>query len=100
MDIFHQPAQWPKAGQKVCLAIGVFDGVHLGHRQVIRRTLADAEQQEALAVVVTFDRHPHAVVAPERVPPAIYSLKQKLRAMETLGADATWVIPFDAAFSR
>ena len=45
----------PKAG-KVCLAIGVFDGVHLGHQQIIRQTIADAGQHEATAVVVTFDK--------------------------------------------
>jgi len=95
-----QTATELKPGRKVCVAIGVFDGVHLGHQQVIRQTLADAGQHEALAVVITFDRHPSAVVAPARVPPLIYSLPQKLRAIAALGVDATWVIRFDEAFSR
>jgi riboflavin kinase/FMN adenylyltransferase len=82
------------------VAIGVFDGVHLGHQQVIRQTLADAEQHEALPVVITFDKHPNAVVAPERVPPLIYSLPQKLRAIAALGVDVTWLIHFDESFSR
>jgi riboflavin kinase/FMN adenylyltransferase len=94
-----QTATELKPGRKVCVAIGVFDGVHLGHQQVIRQTLADAGQHEALAVVITFDRHPSAVVAPTRVPPLIYSLPQKLRAIAALGVDATWVIRFDEAFS-
>ena len=100
MQIVEAPAQWNRMGTKVCIAIGVFDGVHLGHQHVIRQTWADATQHEALALVVTFDRHPNVVVAPERVPPRIYSLSQKLRAIETLGVDATWVIPFDEKFSR
>lgn len=100
MNVLQAPAQLKPAGRKVCVAIGVFDGVHLGHRQVIRQTLADAEQHEAMAVVATFDRHPNSVVAPDRVPPLIYSLPQKLRAIAGLGVDATWLIRFDEAFSR
>jgi riboflavin kinase/FMN adenylyltransferase len=86
--------------KKVCLAIGVFDGVHLGHQQIIRQTVADAESHEALAVVVTFDRHPNIVVAPDRVPPLIYSLPQKLRAIGSTWADTTLLLHFDEQFSR
>ena len=57
-------------------------------------------QHDALALVVTFDKHPNAVVAPERVPPQIFSRSQKLRAIESLGADALLEIPFDKAFSE
>lgn len=87
-------------GRKVCLAIGVFDGVHLGHQQIIRQTITDARQHGAVALVLTFDRHPNAVVAPTHVPTMIYSLPQKLRAIESLGTDATLIIPFDLPFSR
>src|SRR6266536_1657493 len=100
MDILDSAAELKSAGRKVCVAIGVFDGMHLGHQQVIRQTLADAEQHEAPAMVITFDRHPNSVVAPDRVPPLIYSLPQKLRAIAALGVDATWLIRFDQAFSR
>jgi len=85
---------------KVCLAIGFFDGVHLGHQQIIRQTISDARQHEAAAVVLTFDRHPNIIVAPHRVPPLIYSLPQKLRAIESLGADALLLVHFDQAFSE
>jgi riboflavin kinase/FMN adenylyltransferase len=87
-------------GKKVCLAIGFFDGVHLGHQQIIRQTISDARQHDALALVVTFDKHPNSIVAPERVPPLIYSLPQKLRAMESLGVDALRLIQFDQKFSE
>lgn len=100
MILLDSPSAFKPGPRKVCAAIGVFDGVHLGHQQVIRQTVADAQQQEALAVVVTFDKHPNAVVAPSRVPPLIYSLPQKLRTIGALGADATWVIHFEEAFSR
>lgn len=86
--------------RKVCLAIGVFDGVHLGHQQIVRKTVADARQHEGIALVVTFDRHPSTIVAPDRVPPLIYSQPQKEREIASLGADALLVIPFDEDFSR
>ena len=87
-------------GKPSCLAIGVFDGVHLGHQQIIRQTFSDARQHEGQAVVVTFDRHPSAIVAPDRQPGLIYSLPQKLRTLAGLGADATLVCTFNQDFSR
>jgi len=89
----------PAAGG-ICLAIGVFDGVHLGHQQIIRQTVADARQHDGLAVVLTFDHHPNAVISPDHVPPLIYSQAQKNRAIESLGVHALLVLRFDRPFSE
>lgn len=100
MRLIRSPGELKPDGKKICLALGFFDGVHLGHQQIIRQTIADARQHEAVALVLTFDRHPNAVVAPTRVPPLIYSLSQKLRAIENLGADALLLLHFDKALSE
>jgi len=100
MKIIHAANDLKPADRKVCLAIGFFDGVHLGHQQIIRQTITDARQHDALALVLTFDQHPNAIVAPERKPPLIYSLSQKLRAIESLGSDKLWLVHFDEKFSR
>src|SRR6476469_8772193 len=100
MKVIHGGEELRALGRKACLAIGMFDGVHLGHQQVIRQAISDASQQEAASVVVTFDRHPNTIVAPDRVPPLIYSLPQKLRAIAALKVDATLLLEFTEAFSK
>ena len=100
MKIIHTANELKPDNRKVCLAIGFFDGVHLGHQQIIRQTIADARQHNAIALVLTFDRHPNSVVAPSRVPPLIYALPQKLRAIESLGVDHLLLVGFDKQFSE
>src|SRR5438552_1052180 len=100
MKIIHAANELQPAGKKVCLAIGFFDGVHLGHQQIVRQTIRDARQHEAIALAITFDQHPNCVVAPDRVPPLIYSLPQKLRTIEALGMDTLLLIHFDKQFSQ
>jgi len=100
MQRIHAANELGNGSRKVCLAIGVFDGVHLGHQQIIRQTVADARQHDAVALVVTFDRHPKVVVAPDQAPRQIYSPSQKHRTIESLGVDAVWEIHFDKPFSE
>jgi riboflavin kinase/FMN adenylyltransferase len=71
------------------VAIGTFDGVHLGHREVI----AGAE------TVVTFDPHPQSVVAPGSQPKLLTTLERKAELIETLGVEELVVIPFDGDFA-
>jgi riboflavin kinase/FMN adenylyltransferase len=100
MKIIRAANELGHGQRKVCVAIGVFDGVHLGHQQIIRQTVADARGHDAVVLIVTFDKHPNAIVAPDKTPPQIFSRSQKLRAIEALGADALLEIPFDKTFSE
>src|SRR5207237_4121143 len=99
MTIIHTAKDPHPRARKSCLAIGVFDGVHLGHQQVIRQMVTDARHHEAHSMVITFDRHPNTVVAPDRIPPQIYTLPQKLRAIASLEVESTLLIHFDEPFS-
>ena len=77
------------------VTIGAYDGVHLGHRQVISHVLGLAEAQQADSVIVTFDRHPASVVRPESAPKLLTDLPQKLELLESTGVDHVVVVHFD-----
>ena len=82
------------------MAIGVFDGVHLGHQHVLAEARRLAAERRALSAVVTFDRHPAAVVRPESAPKLLTDLDQRLELLAGLGMDLTYVVCFDEARSK
>ncbi|HEY3761360.1 MAG TPA: bifunctional riboflavin kinase/FAD synthetase [Verrucomicrobiae bacterium] len=96
----HAAGELKPKGKKVCLAIGFFDGVHLGHQQILRQTISDARQHDAISVAITFDQHPNTIVAATKVPPLIYSLPQKLRTIESLCLENILLIHFNKQFSE
>src|ERR1044071_9408596 len=99
MKVIHCATELAPEGRSVCVAIGMFDGVHLGQRRVLEQTAQDAQAGGGLPLAVTFDQHPNSVVAPDRTPPLIYSVPQRLRAIASAGISAVWLIHFDRAFS-
>lgn len=89
----------PEGG--VALTIGVFDGVHRGHRHVIDTLRRRAAELSDLPVVVaTFDRHPLSVIAPERTPRLLTTREQKLELLAAAGVDATAILTFDDELRR
>ena len=88
-------------GEPLHLALGVFDGVHLGHRAVIRRVVEAAQRDGGRAGVVTFDPHPIRVLAPDKAPRALLAtLDHKAHLLAGLGVELLLAIPFDAAFAQ
>jgi riboflavin kinase / FMN adenylyltransferase len=82
------------------LALGTFDGVHIGHRRVIQTALRAARERGLRSAVVTFDRHPLAVVDPGRQPRLLTSSEEKQRLIAELEPDELVVLPFDQAMAE
>ncbi len=93
MRVLRWPEEEPRLDRASAVTLGVFDGVHRGHASVIERVVEAAGGRGWLAVVVTFDRHPTAVVA-DRREPVITSLQHRLRLFEGLGVDTCVVTVF------
>ncbi len=81
------------------IAIGVFDGVHLGHQALIGRAMAEAAKTGGSAVVLTFHPHPARVLRPDSAPRLLTSTPHKIRLIESLGCPNMLLVPFDAAFA-
>ena len=81
------------------IAIGVFDGLHLGHQLLIRKAVARAKALHGTAVVMTFDPHPVHVLRPENHLPLLVSLSYRLQLIAALGVDTAVVVRFTKTFS-
>ncbi|NOY00594.1 MAG: bifunctional riboflavin kinase/FAD synthetase [Verrucomicrobia bacterium] len=82
------------------LAIGVFDGLHKGHQEVIGCAVDAAANAGGIAVVITFDPHPRAALSSGPVPRLLTSTRHKMVLLERLGVDQVLLIHFDEPFSR
>ena len=90
----------PEGFSETALAIGKFDGVHLGHQQLIHELVTQAEEHALAPVVVTFDRHPNHVLNPDNVPLPIIGPRQKVRLVAELGIAAMRTLIFDEVFAH
>lgn len=78
------------------VALGMFDGVHIGHRVLLERGAALARQHGVPLVVSTFREHPLQVIAPDKCPPQLTTFEERAKLMEALGVDVLYAMPFDA----
>src|SRR2546426_12508008 len=83
----------PDAGPSA-VALGAFDGIHLGHRAILGTAVAHARREKLQALACTFDRHPMEVLQPDRAPLPITTLEERLQLIAETGIDTTVVIPF------
>jgi riboflavin kinase / FMN adenylyltransferase len=86
--------------ERSAVTIGFFDGVHLGHQEVIGHTVDVANRGGLTPVAVTFDRHPREVLTPGNVPPLLTTLERKAALIEELGVATLVVLEFTGDFSR
>src|SRR5688500_3970653 len=100
VEVITDLAACPSPEGGTVVTIGVYDGVHLGHRALIGRVRAMAAELGAATAVVTFDRHPAVVVRPDSAPKLLTDLPQRLELLASTGADFTVVIEFDEARSH
>jgi riboflavin kinase/FMN adenylyltransferase len=104
LAVMHSAEEWAKhytaAGKFSALSIGCFDGLHLGHQEVLRRVVARARDASSVAGVVTFDPHPTRVLRPAEAPPLIATLEQRLEGFERAGIEAVLVLNFTRAVAE
>ena len=85
----------PQNSTPSVVAVGVFDGVHLGHQELLNRVVARASQQDQLATVLTFEPHPAFLLRPQDVPPLLTTLDEKLKLFEQHGIEQVVVLDFN-----
>jgi riboflavin kinase/FMN adenylyltransferase len=101
MEVIRSIEAIPGSLRGALVTIGNFDGVHLGHRFIFRRLVAEARRQGRPAVVISFDPHPKQVLHPERRPfYLITTLAEKIALLTELDLDAFLVIPFSLEYAR
>ena len=95
MELLHDLRDRLPATVSAVVAVGVFDGVHLGHCEVLSQVRQVAARLGVASAVVTFDTHPAYVVRPENAPKLLTTLEQKLELLDVEGLDYVYVIEFD-----
>lgn len=99
MEVLHGSGAFPLE-MRSAVTVGFFDGVHLGHQAVIRRTVEEGSSRGLRPVAVTFDRHPREILTPGKVPKLLTTLRRKAGLIEALGIEVLLVLEFTERFSR
>jgi riboflavin kinase/FMN adenylyltransferase len=99
VELFLDPAPGELGDRGRAVAIGTFDGVHRGHARLIEELVARSRAAGLAATVLSFDRHPLSLLAPDKVPPQLCSPAEKVALMEMLGVDAVALFSFTPELS-
>ena len=82
------------------ITLGNFDGIHLGHQELVRMVIRRAQELRGQSMVVTFRPHPLKILAPEKCPPLISIYEEKIELFKKLGIDVLVKIPFSLSFAE
>ncbi len=99
MLLFDAKDQIPLAGKHPAVTMGVFDGVHRGHRKIIAQLREIAREIAVPSLAITFSPHPRQALG-RAAPPGICTLEKRLALLRETGLDAVWVLPFTQEFSQ
>lgn len=99
MRVLHSLAELSQVPGPLCIAIGVFDGVHLGHQALVQVALAEAEKRGGTAVALTFHPHPARLLRPQSAPHLLTSTPHKVALIGALGCPYLLQVNFDEAFA-
>lgn len=100
IPVFRSLTEVPADFGPTIAAIGNFDGVHVGHREILSAVAKQARTLDAKAVAITFDPHPDCFLRPERAPKLLTPLAERLRLLSTTGIDAVLALPFNEALAH
>jgi riboflavin kinase/FMN adenylyltransferase len=100
MRAFRSLPEVPKDFGPSVATIGNFDGVHVGHRDILRRVVTLARERCLVPVVLSFDPHPARILAPDRAPKLITTVGQRLRRLEQEGIEAALLLPFSLELAK
>src|SRR5436309_7312695 len=100
MLVLHDPLRQTDLPRGCVATIGNFDGMHAGHRATVAGVVEQARELGRPSTVITFDPHPLAVVAPDRMPKQIVTIAQKEELLREMDVEAMLVVPFTHEFSR
>jgi riboflavin kinase/FMN adenylyltransferase len=98
MRIFHD-IENASLQRPTVLTLGVFDGLHLGHQAIMKKTVERAKSLSLVSTAITFDPHPRSILHPDAAPPLLQTLDQRLANFEFLGIQQAIVIRFDKEFA-
>jgi riboflavin kinase/FMN adenylyltransferase len=100
MEVLRGAKERPSDGRPTVVTVGMFDGVHRGHRMLFERVFEEAKRLDARSAVVTFEPHPLEVLAPEKAPCILTTLDQRVALFDEAGFDVALVLPFDRELAR
>ncbi|MGA2672461.1 MAG: bifunctional riboflavin kinase/FAD synthetase [Terracidiphilus sp.] len=99
ISVYRSVQEIPAGFGPSVAAIGNFDGVHLGHREILSALVEEAHELGVRSVAITFDPHPEQFLRPARAPKLITPMEERLRLLAAAGIDAVLVLRFDAALA-